>query len=121
MGFDLKVIYRRIQISRSHASRCHHYNDCRYCNVDFVLFHNVTNYTNFLLSRIHVSTTCLLTIPCTLIATSMILGRFKCILVPEHYLTAINCSILFLLSDSASASHESHLFSQQNLLADKHP
>ena len=43
----------------SHSSRCHHYH---YCNVDCVLFHNVTCYTNSLLSRIHVTTAELLDI-----------------------------------------------------------
>ena len=33
---------------------------CHCCDVDFVLFHNVTCYTNSLLSCIHINTTCLL-------------------------------------------------------------
>ena len=43
-----------MQITSSHASRCH------YCNVDFVLFHNITCYINFLLSCTYVTATCLL-------------------------------------------------------------
>ena len=42
-------------------------------------FHNVTCYTSFLLSCIHVTSTHLLNITCTLISTSMTLGRLKCI------------------------------------------
>jgi hypothetical protein len=69
MGFDIKIIHQRIQTTRLHASCCH------YCNVDFVLFHNVTCYTNSLLSHIHVNTTSLLNIMCILDATSMILRK----------------------------------------------
>ena len=42
---------------------------CHYYNLDFVLLHNVTSYTNSLLSRILVNTTHILNIPCTLVAT----------------------------------------------------
>ena len=48
IGFDMNIIHQRIQTTRLHASCCH---NCHYCNVDFVLFHNVTCYTNSLLSR----------------------------------------------------------------------
>ena len=48
--------------------------DFHYRNVDFVLFHNVARYTNSLLSCIHVNTTYLLNITCTLVATCLILG-----------------------------------------------
>ena len=60
-----------MQTMRLHASRCHL---CHYCDVDFVLFHNVTRYTNPLLSRIQINTTYLLSITCTLVATSVVLG-----------------------------------------------
>jgi hypothetical protein len=69
-GFDIKVFHQRIQTSRSHAS-C-----CRYYNLDFVLFHNVTCYTYSLLSCIHVNTLKLL-----LVAIRMILwssGMWLC-------------------------------------------
>ena len=62
--FDIKVIHQRMQITCSHTSRCH------YCNVDFVLFHNFTCYTNSQLSCIYVTNTHLLNITCTLIATN---------------------------------------------------
>jgi hypothetical protein len=39
-GLDFKAIHRSIQTTRLHTSHCH------YCNVDFVLFHNITCYTN---------------------------------------------------------------------------
>ena len=71
-GFDMKPIHRRIQTTRSHTSLCH------YCNVDFVLFHNVICYIITMLSRIHVNTTCLLNITCTWVTTCMILGRLAC-------------------------------------------
>jgi hypothetical protein len=54
---DIKINHQRIQTTNSHASHCHHYNCCHYCNVDFVLFHNVTCYNNSLLSCIHANTT----------------------------------------------------------------
>ena len=76
MVFDIQMIHRRIQTARSHASRCHH---CHDCNVDFVLFHNVTCYTNYLLSCIHVNTTNPLDITRTLAATCVILGRLECV------------------------------------------
>ena len=76
--FDNNVNHRRTQITRLHASRCHHCIYCHYCNIDFVLFLNVTSYTASLLSCIHVNTTELLNITCTLVASSMILWRLEC-------------------------------------------
>ena len=72
-GFDIKRNHQIILTTLSHASHCHHCNYYHYCNVDFVLFHNVTCYNTFFLSRIHVNTTKLLNITCTLVATSVIL------------------------------------------------
>ena len=63
-------------MTRSHASCCHH---CHYCNVDFVLFHNATCYTNYLLSRNYVNIADLLNITCTLVVIGIILGRLECI------------------------------------------
>ena len=74
--FAIKMIHQRIQTTRLHAS-CSHY--CHYLHVDFVLFHNITCYTNYLLSSIHVDTTYLFNIMCTLVATCVILGRLECI------------------------------------------
>jgi hypothetical protein len=48
-GFDIQISHPRIQTTHSHTSHCH------YCNVDFVVFHNVTCYTNSLLSCIHIN------------------------------------------------------------------
>ena len=48
LGFDIKINHQRIQPTCLHTSHCHHYSDCHYCNADFVLFHNVTCYTNSL-------------------------------------------------------------------------
>ena len=61
--FDIKVVHWRNQTKWLHASYCH------YSHVNCVLFHNVTCYTNFVLSPIHVNTTYVLNITCTLLAT----------------------------------------------------
>ena len=47
------------------------------CNVDIVLFYNITCYTKSLLSCIYVNIAYLLDITCTLVAMGMILGRFR--------------------------------------------
>ena len=48
-GFDIKINHPRIQTTGLHESCCHHdCKHCHYCNVDFVLFHNVTCDTNSL-------------------------------------------------------------------------
>ena len=44
----------------------------------FVLFYNVTWYTNSIVSRIHVNTTNLCNITCTLVATGVILWSVEC-------------------------------------------
>ena len=75
--FVIKLIYQRIQPTSSHASRCHH---CHCCNVDFVLFHNVTYYTNPLLSHIHAKIAQLLGTTCTLVASCTVSGRLECIM-----------------------------------------
>jgi hypothetical protein len=51
---------------------------CCYYNVNFVLFHDVIYCTIPLLSCIHVNTANFFYIMCTLIATSVILGRLGC-------------------------------------------
>jgi hypothetical protein len=75
MGFDIKVIHPRFLTTRSHTSHCHHCNYFHYCNVDFVLFHDVTSYTSSLLSNIRINTIYLLNIMCALVATCVILRR----------------------------------------------
>jgi hypothetical protein len=47
-------------------------------HISFVLFHNVTCYTNSIVSRIHVNTTKLCNIMCTLVATGVILWSLEC-------------------------------------------
>ena len=47
--------------------------------ISFMLFHSVTCYTNPLISRIHVNTTKLCNITCTLVATSVILRSLESI------------------------------------------
>ena len=61
-----------------HASCCHHYHYYHHCNVDQVLFPNIIYCTYALLSCIHVNTTCLLNITCTLVATCLIFERLEC-------------------------------------------
>jgi hypothetical protein len=84
MDFVIEISHQGIQTTRSHASRCHHYNDYHYCNVDFVVFHNVTCYTNSLSLRIHAKTTELLNIMCTLVATRVRLRSFQVHRAPKH-------------------------------------
>ena len=79
MGFDVKIIHQSVQTICSHASHCHHFHYYDYCNVDFMLFHNVTCYIEYLLSHNHVNIANLLNITCTLVAICMILGRLECI------------------------------------------
>jgi hypothetical protein len=43
-----------------------------------MLFHNITCYSTFLLSCIHVNTPDLVNITCTLVATGVILGWLEC-------------------------------------------
>jgi hypothetical protein len=45
----------------------------------FVLFHNITCYTNYIIPHIHVNTTKLRNITCTLVATNVILRSLECI------------------------------------------
>ena len=73
------IIHQRSKTTRSYTSCCHHCHYKHYCNVGSVLFHDVTLYTNSLLSCIHVNTTNILNIMCTLVAIGMILGRLDCI------------------------------------------
>jgi hypothetical protein len=47
-------------------------------HIPLVLFHNVTRYTNSIVSHIHVNTTELRNITCTLVATSVILRSLEC-------------------------------------------
>ena len=77
-GFNIKLIHQKIQTTRLHASHCHQYSFCHYCNVHSLLFHNITCYNSYLLSPMHVKATYLLNITCTSVATCMILGRLGC-------------------------------------------
>ena len=47
-------------------------------HITFVLFHNVTCYTNSIVSRIHVNTTKLCNNTCTLVAIGVILHSLEC-------------------------------------------
>ena len=75
MDFDIQLIYQIIKATHWHTSCCRHR---YYSREDFVLFHNVKCYIDSLLARIHVNIDDLLTITCTLVATSVILGRLEC-------------------------------------------
>ena len=48
-------------------------------HISFVLFHNVTCYTNFIVSRIHVNTKKIRNITCTLVATGVKIRSLKCV------------------------------------------
>ena len=48
-------------------------------HISFVLFHNITYYTNSIISRIHVNTTKLRNITSTLVATGVILRSLVCL------------------------------------------
>ena len=50
-------------------------------HISFMLFHNVTGYTNSIVSRIHVYTTELRSIMCTLVATGVIIRSSECIMI----------------------------------------
>ena len=63
--FDIKLIHQRIQTAHLHESRCHHCHYCHDCNVDVVLFHIVTCYTNSLLFMY----------PCLTLQTSLICSQ----------------------------------------------
>ena len=82
--FNIKIIqiHQRIETTRLHTSRCHHRHSC---NVDFVLFHDVTHYINSMLSHIHNNTMYLHIITCNLVATSMILERLECSAAIKHH------------------------------------
>jgi hypothetical protein len=47
-------------------------------HISFVLFHNVTCYTKFIVSRIHINTAKLRNITCTLVAKGAILRSLEC-------------------------------------------
>ena len=72
--FAINKIHQRIQTTCSHTSRCPH---CHYCNVNFVLFHNVTCYIVPLLSCIKVNIAFLFNVLCTLVAAKHVLGRLE--------------------------------------------
>ena len=112
--FDNKIHHQRIQTTRSHASRCQY---CHYCNVDFVLFHNVTCYTNSLLSHIHVNTVELLDVTCILIAISMIWWSLECIILVSKKpgVDRNLCSLRFAFHEGSRPSKSYPLNQSQGL------
>jgi hypothetical protein len=61
----------------------------------FVVFHNITCYTNSIVSHIHVNTTILRNITCTLVATSVILQRLEYIWNYTMLCLVIVCHIFY--------------------------
>jgi hypothetical protein len=59
-------------------------------HISVALFHNVTCYTNSIVSHIHVHTAKLRNIMCTLVVTCMILGRLECSLEIRGALLSIS-------------------------------
>jgi hypothetical protein len=59
-------------------------------HTSFVLFHNITCYTNSIIPRIYANTTKLRNITCTLVATGVILWSLEC--TPE----SVDCSTIYL-------------------------
>ena len=53
-------------------------------HISFVLFYNVTCYTDYIVSHIHVNTTEVHNITCTLVATCVVLWNLECICKPNR-------------------------------------
>jgi hypothetical protein len=62
-------------------------------HISFALFHSVTCYTNSLVSCIHVNTTKLRNITCTLAATDVILRSLECQLPDSLSLTSLSYAL----------------------------
>ena len=62
-------------------------------HISFVLFHNITCYTKTIISCIHVHTTKLRNIKCTLVATDMILRSLECTLAWTWECGLIRCRV----------------------------
>jgi hypothetical protein len=60
-------------------------------HISFGIFHNVTCYTNSIISHIHVNTTKLHNITCTLVATYAILRSLECSRRPTYLTARSNC------------------------------
>ena len=78
-------------------------------NVDFVLFRNLTCYTDSPLPCVYVNTTHLLDIMSTLVATYVILGRLECSPVSINWDESTNQAI----GDQVSLLHPQQMFGNQ--------
>jgi hypothetical protein len=80
-------------------------------HISFVLFHNVTSYTNSIVSHIHVNTIKLCNITCTLVATGVILQSLECILPmrkpSNKFKVSRNMGAVYLTSFPMELGHSS--------------
>ena len=110
IDFVIEIVQQWNQTIYSHPSHCH------YCNVVFVLFYNITIYTNSLLSHIHVNIAELLNMTCTLIAIGVILGNLTVqFLNVKQMPTDVECWLALSHPPSSTNKKDFHGHGQQSL------
>ena len=104
MRYSITSCEHILQTTRLHASCRDHHHHRHDRNVNFMLFHNVTCHTIFLLSRIHVNSTHLVNITSTLTTTRVIWGRLEC----TYYLGILK-QVIVTLQATTILSKTDHL------------